>query len=101
MINSASGTDPNRSVDFSSKSHSKSRQESVSGRHLKVSLYANRCDMETEQLPQLLHEPLERIGDELSNDYGGIMEHLWIEFQLDDNYGPFSFRFQKKVGGKT
>ncbi len=93
--------DPNRSADFSYRSHSISRQESASGGHLKVSLYANRCDMETEQLPQLLHEPLDRIGDELSNDYGGTMEHLWIEFQLVDNCGPFSFRFQKKVGGKT
>lgn len=64
-------------------------------------MYANRCDMETAELLQLLHEPLELISDELSNDYGGTMDHLWIEFQLVDNYGPFSFRFQKKVGGKT
>ena len=73
----------------------------MGGEHLKVGLYANRSDMETAQLPQLLIEPLELIGDELNNDYDGIMNHLWIEFQLVDNYGPFPFRFQKKVGGKT
>ena len=27
------------------------------------------------------------------------MEHLWIEYQLVDDYGPFPLRFQKKLGG--
>ncbi len=68
---------------------------------MKVALYANRCDTETAKLPELLHEPLEQISNELSNDYGGKMEHLWIELQLVDDVGPFPFRFQKSVGGRS
>ena len=68
---------------------------------MEVQIYANYCDFETRHLPQILLEPLELLSKELSNDYGGIMVHLWIEFQLNDNHGPFAFRFQKKVGGKT
>ena len=59
------------------------------------------CDQETSRIMQVLHSPLEEISEELSNDYGGKMEHLWIDVELKDNRGPFAFRFQKKVGGKT
>ncbi len=68
---------------------------------MEVAIYANHCDMETQSIAPILLSPLELISKDLSNDYGGLMDHLWIEFQLHDNRGPYSFRFQKKVGGTT
>lgn len=59
---------------------------------MEVSLHANMCDESTES-----------ISKELSRNYGGSMEHLWIDFELIESRGgkraPFPFRFQKRVGG--
>jgi len=68
---------------------------------MEVGLHANMCDTETQRIAQALHSPLEAISKELSNDYSGTMEHLWIDIELLDNRGPYSFRFQKKVGGTS
>jgi hypothetical protein len=49
---------------------------------MEISLHDNICDMNTLPIAQALHAPFKTIGSELSGDYGGIMEHLWISFEL-------------------
>lgn len=52
-----------------------------------------------------LQEPLEKLSDYLTQDYGGKMENLWIDLELSlieaQIRAPFSFRFQKRVSGKS
>lgn len=71
---------------------------------MKLSLYANAVDSSTWDISKILHEPFNQIENDLSGDYGGIMEHLWITFELIQHYAelrpPHKFRFQKRVSGK-
>ena len=71
---------------------------------MKVALHSNMCDTDTSKIAQALHEPFRAIGADISGDYGGIMEHLWVDFELVRHHAnlrqPRSFRFQKRVSGK-
>ncbi len=68
-----------------------------------VMLNANVCDLETGDIAGLLRDVFPAIAKDVSNDYGGTIQHLWIDFELTqfgiDRRPPFPFRFQKKVGG--
>jgi hypothetical protein len=70
---------------------------------MQFSIHANICDQNTTRIADVMREPFEIIASELCKDYGGTMEHLWIDFELNERHaelrGPFPFRFQKKVGG--
>jgi len=72
---------------------------------MEVGLRANICDLTTERIASALHSPLRAIGKDLSKDYGGTMNHLWIDVELIERCGrrapPWSFRFQKRVGGSS
>lgn len=72
---------------------------------MNVGLHANMCDSDTERIARALHTPFDAIGRELSKDYGGTMEHLWIDFELIEAHARFgpakAFRFQKSVGGSS
>jgi len=68
---------------------------------MEVSFHANICYKTTEKIAFALHSPFEIIGKELSKNYGGIMEHLWIDFELIPSQSPWSFRFQKRVSGNS
>ena len=72
---------------------------------MEVGLHANMCDWTTKRIADVLHAPFKAISKDLSKDYGGTMEHLWIDFELIEAQAqhrpPYSFRFQKKVGGST
>lgn len=63
----------------------KSRQRPL-GQPLEVSLHANICDYSTKKVADALRNPFDIIGKELSKDYGGIMEHLWIDLELVESY---------------
>jgi hypothetical protein len=71
---------------------------------MEVSLHANMCDRNTTKVADALDAPFETIGKALSRNYGGIMEHLWIDFELIPGHAklrsPWSFRFQRKVSGR-
>ena len=71
---------------------------------MKVSINANICDSETEQVAKILRNSFKTIANELSKDYGGMIQHLWIDFELVQRFAqrrqPFPFRFQKRVGRK-
>lgn len=68
-----------------------------------VKFNANVCDVDTQAIAGLLSEVFPPIEADISKDYGGTMQHLWIDFELSqfgiDRRPPFPFRFQKKVGG--
>ncbi len=72
---------------------------------MQVGLHANMCDSTTERIADALHAPFKAIGRDLSKDYGGTMNHLWIDFELIEAHAarrpPWSFRFQKRVGGSS
>lgn len=72
---------------------------------MNVGLHANICEASTSYIADALREPFETLARDLSGEYGGTIEHLWIDFELSptraDDRPPYSFRFQKKVGGKT
>lgn len=66
---------------------------------MEVGLHAAMCDQDTGRIAGILRDVFEKIGKDLSNDYGGTIKHLWIDFELMRSRGPFPFRFQKRVGG--
>ncbi len=70
---------------------------------MEVNINANICDIATEGIAKVLRNVFGIIEKEVSLDYGGTIEHLWIDFELSqfgtDRRPPFPFRFQKKVGG--
>jgi hypothetical protein len=72
---------------------------------MKVGLNANMCDWTTRRIAEALHAPFDAISKDLSNDYGGTMEHLWIDFELIEAHAQrhlsWPFRFRKKVGGSS
>jgi hypothetical protein len=72
---------------------------------MNVEIHANICDYKTEKIMNQLTGPFEFLGNKLSHNYGGTMEHLWIDFELSSmstkHSRPFSFRFQKRVSGKS
>jgi hypothetical protein len=72
---------------------------------MKVGLHSNVTDQETSKISGEFHEPFRTIANELSGEYGGLMEHLWIDFELNRHHAelrpPFRFRFQKRVSGRN
>jgi hypothetical protein len=60
-------------------------------------------DEETRRIGVVLQKPFDLISCEVSNDYGGSIEHLWIDFELIRHWTkrrpPFAFRYQKRVSG--
>jgi hypothetical protein len=63
------------------------------------------CDQSTAKIAQALHAPFKAIGKDLSRDYGGTMEHLWIDLELIRSHAerrpPWTFRFQRRVSGRS
>lgn len=72
---------------------------------MQVSINANICDQQTRIICDNLQGPLKAISKYLSKEYGGDIEHLWIDFELNSSHAesqpPFAFRFQKRVSGRS
>ena len=74
---------------------------------MKVGIHANVCDSDTQKIAFSLHEPFTVLGSALEGDYGGVMEHLWIDLELiEDASRPegaprHPFRFQRRVAGRS
>ncbi|HXD00849.1 MAG TPA: hypothetical protein VN048_16020 [Verrucomicrobiae bacterium] len=70
---------------------------------MEVSINANMCDEATTRIAETLRSAFKTISKDLSQDYGGTIKHLWIDFELIQRHAerrsPFPFRFQKRVGG--
>jgi len=74
---------------------------------MKIGIHANVCDTETQRIASSLYEPLKALGNALEGEYGGEMEHLWINLELleyrckPDGTQRHPFRFQKRVSGRS
>ena len=73
---------------------------------MEVGLYANMCDSETQEIMETVHPFFRALGKKLNGDYGGLMEHLWIDLELiqshckEDGSARYPFRLQKRVSGR-
>jgi hypothetical protein len=78
-------------------------QKAVSPHGMEVKLNANMCDQATTRVASALYDAFEPISKDLSKNYGGTIQHLWIDFELIQGHAelrpPYPFRFQKRVGG--
>ena len=74
---------------------------------MQVGIHANMCDSSTSHIASAMHAPFKSLGKYLSGDYGGTMEHLWIDLELiesharPDGKSRHPFRFQKRVSGHS
>jgi len=68
---------------------------------MRFAIHANDFDLSTEHLSPVLQPLCKSLGVALSKDYGGLMEHLWIDIELNpgpaEQRPPYAFRFQKRV----
>lgn len=74
---------------------------------MKVGFHANVCDSDTRHIAAALREPFAVLGESLAGEYGGTMEHLWVDLELleyfarPDGKPRHTFRFQKRVSGRS
>ncbi|MFH1024839.1 MAG: hypothetical protein V1809_15775 [Planctomycetota bacterium] len=72
---------------------------------MEVSLNANKSDRATGRIAEILRAAFEAIEKDVSKDYGGTMQHLWIDVELIQSHAErrpsWPFRFQKRVGGSV
>lgn len=72
---------------------------------MQVAINANICDQETRKICDSLHQPFETLSKYLSQEYGGDIENLWIDFELVSDFAerrpPYPFRYQKRVSGRS
>ena len=74
---------------------------------MRVGIHASMYDQSTSKAVHAFGDFLDVLGEELCGDYGGIMEHLWIDLELieahakPDGTARHPFRFQKRVSGRS
>jgi hypothetical protein len=74
---------------------------------MEIGIHANIVDYKTLKIAEALSSVFEVLSNKLKSDYGGIMEHLWIDFELvesdakPDGKSRFPFRFAKRVSGRS
>jgi len=67
------------------------------GHLLRVEFFANSMDESTTKVAKAIRKHFEHFEKALHNDYGGIMEYLWIDLELVAHYKSHPFRYQKRV----
>ena len=74
---------------------------------MNVKLYANIADESMQALSDALSPILIALGRRLDGDYGGVIEHVWIDVELRergakaDGSARHPFRFQQRVAGRA
>jgi hypothetical protein len=74
---------------------------------MQVEFHANVVDQSFLQVADALRPILETISTDLEGNYGGVMEHLWIDIELTEHFSKedgssrYPFRFQKRVSGQS
>jgi len=74
---------------------------------MKVGLHANITDLKTEKIASPLRDIFDILSVKLGGNYGGIIEHLWIDFELVESHAKpdgkprYPFRFAKRVSGRS
>ncbi len=73
---------------------------------MEVSIHANMYEETTCHVGRVLHQPFKELSGRLKGEYGGVMEHLWIDFEFVKSFARadgrprWPFRFQKRVSGR-
>ena len=74
---------------------------------VKVGFHANIVDDDTKALAAALAPVFATLGQKLEGEYGGLIEHLWIDLELleylakADGSPRHPFQFQKRVSGRS
>lgn len=74
---------------------------------MKVELHANNVDRRTAKIGASLKDLFDVLSKKMVSDYGGTIEHLWIDFELSemearpDGKPKFAFRFAKRVSERS
>lgn len=74
---------------------------------MKVAFHANVIDEDTQAVAAALDPVLKNLGHGLGGDYGGSIEHLWVQIEMlanlarEDGRARHPFRFQKRVSGRS
>ena len=74
---------------------------------MRIGLHANMVDMRTDKIGSSLRDVFVILCERLSGDYGGTIEHLWIDFELIESHAKpdgkprYPFRFTKRVSGRS
>ena len=72
-----------------------------------VGIYANMVDYRTDKIGDQLRNVFNDLCKRLDGDYGGTIEHLWIDFELVESFSKpdgkakFPFRLAKRVSGRS
>lgn len=74
---------------------------------METRFHANMCDTSTRHVASAMRAPFKSLGESLTGDYGGTIEHLWIDLELIESHArpdgscKHPFRFQKRVSGRS
>jgi hypothetical protein len=72
---------------------------------LKVAFFANVLDLGMQENARYFRARLNELGPELSGEFGGPMDELWIDIELiptrRDARAAHLFRFQRRVSGRA
>ena len=74
---------------------------------MEVGIHANMVDQQTAKIGSELRDLFDILCKRLNGSYGGIIEHLWIDFELvrshakSDRKANYPFRFAKRVSGRS
>lgn len=74
---------------------------------METRFHANMSDTSTRHIASAMHAPFKSLGEYLAGDYGGTVEHLWIDLELIESHArpdgscKHPFRFQKRVSGRS
>ena len=71
---------------------------------MEVRLYVWKSDQGVDHISERVRPHLSAMSSRLSGEYGGPMEHLWIELEVSsqdaDRRPPWPFRLQKSVSSR-
>lgn len=74
---------------------------------MEVKINSSRVDNRTYKIGSDLRDVFRPLSKKLDGNYGGVMEHLWIDFELNEYFAntdgkpKFPFRFAKRVSGRS
>ena len=74
---------------------------------MEVGIHANVSDLATYKVAGALRPVFAGLSSQLCGQYGGVMEHLWIDLELVARFTNargiprYPFRFQKRVSGRS
>jgi hypothetical protein len=72
-----------------------------------ICFHANVYEHRTRKVAECVELVFKSLGGRLGGEYGGTIEHLWVDLELIETYSRpdgkprFPFRFQRRVSGRS